>query len=368
MQLLEPASKIKSIILLKKYFNIEYKKTSVFRELLKLVSLKEKATDIAIKYAKKHLGFDFTLVFYDVTTLYFETHKEDDFRRYGFSKDNKQNQPQILIGLVVNEIGFPIYYDIFNGNAYEGKTMIPIISSLKKKYKIDKFMVIADAGMLLENNLKELEKQHIDYVVGSRVKNLNLHQAKAISEVLKQTDKKIIRQDKVIYEYSTKRARKDKTDNGKQIEKAHLLLNNPSKIIRKSKFLSIDSKKNFKLNETAIEKYRLLEGIKGYRTNVTKLSEKLLIERYKDLWRVEQSFRIAKSDLSARPIYHRKRESIKYHILIVFVALCMTKVIELDKKTSLKNVIDDLKDKWTITLVDEISGNLLNILLDKKPH
>lgn len=91
---LESAGKIKSIILLKKYFNIEYKKTSVFRDLLKLVSLKEKATDIAIKYAKKHLGFDFTLVFYDVTTLYFETHKEDDFRRYGFSKDNKQNQPQ----------------------------------------------------------------------------------------------------------------------------------------------------------------------------------------------------------------------------------------------------------------------------------
>lgn len=94
----------------------------------------------------------------------------------------------------------------------------------------------------------------------------------------------------------------------------------------------------------------------------------MLIERYKDLWRVEQSFRIAKSDLSARPIYHRKKESIKYHILIVFVALCMTKVIEIDKKTSLKNVIEDLKDKWTITLVDEISGNLLNILLDKKPH
>lgn len=235
IRVLEPASKIKSIKLLKKYFNIGYKKTTTFRELLKLVTLKERVTDIAIKYAKKNLGFDFTLVFYDVTTLYFETYKEDDFRRHGFSKDNKLNQPQVLIGLVVNEIGFPIYYDIFKGNTYEGKTMIPIISSLKKKYKIDKFMVIADAGMLSENNLKELGKEQIDYVVGSRVKNLNLHQARAISEALNQTDKKIIRQGNVIYEYLTKRARKDKTDNDKQIEKTRLFLNNPSKIIKRTK-------------------------------------------------------------------------------------------------------------------------------------
>ena len=98
------------------------------------------------------------------------------------------------------------------------------------------------------------------------------------------------------------------------------------------------------------------------------MNPKLLIDRYKDLWKVEQSFRIAKSDLEARPIYHRKRSSIEYHILIVFVALCMARVIEIEKGESIKKVMDDLKDKWTVTLIDEISGNSLKITIDKKPH
>lgn len=98
------------------------------------------------------------------------------------------------------------------------------------------------------------------------------------------------------------------------------------------------------------------------------MPNELLIERYKDLWKIEQSFRIAKSDLEARPIYHRKEISIKYHILIVFVALCMARVIEVEKAESVNNVMDSLKDKWTITLADEISGNSLKVIIDKKPH
>ncbi|MGC8979754.1 MAG: IS1634 family transposase, partial [Caldisericum sp.] len=113
---------------------------------------------------------------------------------------------------------------------------------------------------------------------------------------------------------------------------------------------------------------RLLEGIKGYKTNITDVSEQLLITRYHDLWRIEQSFRIAKSDLEARPIYHRKQLSIQYHLLIVFVALCMTRVIEQEKGKSIRQVVDELKDKWTVTLKDEISGNSINILINKKPH
>ena len=171
IRVLEPASKIKSILLLKKYFNIAYKKTTVFRQLSKLVDLKEMICQTAVKYAKDNLYFDFSLVFYDVTTLYFETSISDDFRKNGFSKDNKINQPQILIGLVVNDTGFPIYYDIFKGNTFEGKTIIPVIMTIKEKYQIKKFTVVADAGMLSKDNLSELEKQGVDYVVGARIGN-----------------------------------------------------------------------------------------------------------------------------------------------------------------------------------------------------
>lgn len=368
IRVLEPASKIKSIILLKKYFDISYKKTTAFRELLKLQELKDDIVHIAIKYAEDNLSSDFSLIFYDITTLYFETNKNDDLRKCGFSKDNKINQPQILIGLVVDRVGFPIYYDIFKGNTFEGKTIIPVILAVKEKHQIDRFTVIADAAMLGAENLLELEKHGIDYIVGDRVKNLSIDEARIIANKLNRSNNNIIRQNNIIYEYLSKRAEKDKFDNNKQLEKAQYYLSNPSKVIKRSKFLTYNGKKTFKINETLIEKHRLLEGIKGYKTNIDNLPDEFLVTRYKDLWKIEQSFRIAKSDLEARPIYHRKRSSIEYHVLIVFVALCMAKVIEIEKGESIRKVMDNLKDKWEITLKDEISGNSLKILLDKKTH
>ena len=368
IRVLEPASKAKSVMLLNKYFNMQYKKTTVFRQLEGLVHLKEQAIDRAIQYAKDRLQVDFSLIFYDVTTLYFETFTQDEFRRNGFSKDNKLNQPQILIGLVVDKTGFPIYYDIFSGNTFEGKTIIPIINALKQRYTIRKFTVVADAGMLSENNLQELEKAGIDYVVGARSGYLSITEARSIANKLDKVDKRVIKHDAILYEYSTARARKDKADNDKAILKAQYYLKNPSTAMRRLKFLSGIGMKDFILNKKLIEKHRLLEGIKGYKTNITDVSEQLLIARYHDLWKIEQSFRIAKSDLEARPIYHRKEPSIQYHFLIVFVALCMTRVIEQEKGKSIRQVIDELKDKWTITLKDEISGNSVNILINKIPH
>src|SRR3989344_2289922 len=193
MRVLEPASKIKSIALLDKYFGIHYSKTTAFRELGKLTTLKEDVLNAAIVYAQTNLRFDFSLVFYDVTTLYFETHHGDEFRKSGFSKDNKINQPQILIGLVVNRDGFPIYYDIFKGNTFEGKTIIPVILELKGKYHISEFTVIADAGMLSSDNLAQLDSLGIGFVVGGRTENLNLKEARQIAEGLNKLNHKIVR-------------------------------------------------------------------------------------------------------------------------------------------------------------------------------
>ena len=368
MRVLEPASKIKSIALLDKYFGIHYSKTTAFRELEKLTTLKEDVLKAAIAYAQTNLQFDFSLVFYDVTTLYFETHHGDEFRKSGFSKDNKINQPQILIGLVVNRDGFPIYYDIFQGNTFEGKTIIPVIVELREKYHVSEFTVIADAGMLSSDNLAQLDTLSIGFVVGERTGNLNLNQARQIAEDLNKLNHKIVRIGDTLYEYSVKRATKDKADNDKQLQKALYLLSHPGKVFKRSALLKGNGKKKFRLNEALVEKHRLLEGIKGYRTNITQIPEKLLIDRYHDLWKVEQAFRITKSDLEARPIYHHRRQSIEYHILIVFVALCMGKIIELTQGRTLQRVVDELRDKWTVTLHDEISGNSLEVMLEHKPH
>jgi len=372
IRLLEPASKIKSITLLDKYFGIHYSKGTAFRELEKLVSLKEVVIKKAIGYAKKNLHFDFSLVFYDVTTLYYESFKQDEeetgLRKNGFSKDNKLNQPQILIGLVVNRDGFPLYYDIFQGNTFEGKTIIPVILDIKKKYQINSFTVIADAGMLSHENLSGLNELGISYVVGSRTGKLTLKEIQHIASSLNRANHKIVRVGEIIYEYSSKRAAKDKSDNDKKYQKAMYLMSHPGQVFKRSALLTASGKKAFRLNETLVEKHRLLEGIKGYQTNITRIPEKLLIDRYHDLWKVEQAFRITKSDLEARPIYHRKRQSIEFHILIVFVALCMGKIIELTQGRALQKVVDELKDKWTVTLYDEISGNTLEVMLEHKPH
>lgn len=368
IRVLEPASKIKSIALLSKYFGIHYSKTTAFRELAKLATLKDMVIKAAIAYAQTNLHFDFSLVFYDVTTLYYETSAENGFRAHGFSKDNKPNLPQILIGLLVNHDGFPIYYDIFKGNTFEGKTIIPVIVTVKEKYHIDAFTVIADAAMLSEENLAELKSLGIGFVVGGRTGRLTSSQVQQIAKSLNRVNHKIIRVGETIYEYSSKRATKDKADNDKQLQKALYLLSHPGQVFKRSALLSDSGKKAFRLNEALVEKHRLLEGIKVYRTNITRIPEKLLIDRYHDLWKVEQAFRITKSDLEARPIYHRKKESIEYHILIVFVALCMGKIIELTQGRTLQRVVDELKDKWTVTLYDEISGNTLDVMLEHKPH
>lgn len=368
IRILEPASKIKSIALLDKYFGIHYTKTTAFRELAKLTTLKESVIKAAIVYAQRNLHFNFSLVFYDVTTLYFESFKQDTFRTNGFSKDNKINQPQILIGLVVNCDGFPIYYDIFKGNTFEGKTIIPVIVEIKEKYHIDFFTVVADAGMLSGDNLAELNRLGMSYIVGGRIGKLMLKEVQQIADSLNRVNHKIVRVGEVIYEYSAKRATKDKADNDKQLQKALYLLSHPGQVLKRSTLLTGTDKKAFRLNEALVEKHRLLEGIKGYKTNITQIPEKLLIDRYHDLWKVEQAFRITKSDLEARPIYHRKKESIEYHILIVFVALCMGKIIELTQGRTLQRVVDELKDKWTVTLYDEISGNTLDVMLENKPH
>lgn len=368
MRVLEPASKLQSLYLLKKYFGVAYKKTSVFRQFGQAASLKEKGVEAAISYAQTHLGFDFSLVFYDVTTLYFETHQSDELRLNGFSKDNKINQPQILVGLMVNHTGFPVYYELFPGNTFEGHTMIPLILALKKTYHIGQLTVVADAGMLSEDNIAALETNHIDYIVGARIKKLKVEHIRPVVELLHQQKGNLVRQGNLIWEYSDKRAKKDKSDNDRHIRKAEYIRSHPAQLLRRSSFISPVRNKPLTLNLETIEKHRLLEGVKGYKTNIQNIPDQVLVNRYKELWHVEQSFRIAKSDLQARPIFHRKEIAIRCHLLIVFMALCLTKVIEQEKHMSIQKVVEDLKDLWTVTLTDEISGNTTDLLINMKPH
>jgi transposase len=361
LRVFEPASKLRSLTLLKKYFGFDFTKNSLYKNLSKINNLKTDIEKLAVEYAQKHLSFDLSLVFFDVTTLYFETFKEDkeDFREPGFSKDNK-HQPQILVCLVVTKEGYPIASEIFEGNKFEGHTLIPVIEKFKNSRKITGLTVVADAAMVSLDNIQKLLAKSLNYIVGARVSSLPLSLIKEISTCLNRTEGVYFQTETeygtLICDFSQKRANKNKSDREKQIRKALFQINNPAKTTKRLRFLKQNSKTKLSLNKGLIYKDELLEGIKGYYTNLEEINSQLIVSRYKDLWQVEKAFRIAKSDLLARPIFHSKRQSIQAHILIVFVALCLAKAIELKTGKSIQIVKDEIWDTEDIVIEDTLTG------------
>src|SRR3972149_1846000 len=363
MRIIEPCSKLRSISLLSKYFGVVYPKNSLYLRLPLINNLKVDAEKITVNYARKNLSFDFSLVFFDVTTLYFETFKvdKDNFRKPGFSKDGKHQQPQILVSLVVTKEGYPIAADIFEGNTFEGHTIIPVILNFKNLHKITNLTIVADAGMLSQKNTQKLTEKNLNYIVGARLSSLPLKTIKEMTTTLDKREGVYFQTETpngtLICDYSTKRASKNRFDREKQIKKAQNQINNPGKI-RKLRFLkqASNSKLKYELNQKLIEKQELLDGIKGYITNLKDPNPKLIIARYKDLWHIEKSFRIAKSDLQTRPIYHHKLENIKAHILIVFVALAISKSIEIIKNKSIQSIKTEIWETQDIELHDTLTN------------
>lgn len=374
VRLVEPSSKLQALKLLSRYFGKEYSLRSVYRRLKDLGGLKGRAESLAVAYAGKYLRFDFQLVFYDVTTLYFETFAEDDFRKCGYSKDGKANQPQILVGLLVSREGFPIAYDLYEGNTFEGKTMLPLILSLKRRFNLEKLTVVADAAMLSLDNIRKLEGDGLDYIVGARIANLSQKTIRQISDFLKRKEALYYQNQTahglLLCDYSKKRAAKDRADRQRQIRKARKQIADPKPESRRCRFLKVAGQSTYSLNTRLIDKDRLLDGIKGYYTNLDLNSENrspsLIVARYHDLWQVEKAFRMAKSDLLARPIFHHREENIKAHLLIVFVSLCLSKSLELHTGLSLKRIKDLAWEIEDIVFEDETGREVFTKRMDSK--
>lgn len=361
MRIFEPASKLRSLELMERYFGIKHSRKTYYKIAPQCVELKETVSSKVVNFAKEHYSFDFDIVFYDVTTLYFETFEEDELRKNGFSKDNKSQQPQILVALMVTKEGFPIAHEIFSGNTFEGHTIIPVIKDFIKRHGVKEFTVVADAAMISSENIAELTQHSINYIVGARMGNLS-------ADLLELVDKQIDRQDGrniriktdlgyLICSYSSVRYRKDLYEMNKQIQKARQVIEAPAKN-RKQKFTKTN-KQQLELNEELIEKTKKLLGIKGYYTNLEEqvADNKIIIARYHELYRIEQAFRVSKSDLETRPIFHFKEQPIKMHVLICFMALAISKHIEIKAGVSIRKFLDESKK-----IVD---GQILNHITDK---
>lgn len=362
IRIIKATSKRESLKLLSQYFDINYSESLLYKAFKGFQKYKRQVEDINTQFATEKLNQDLTVMFYDVTTLYFESFKPKELQTLGFSKDNKFCQPQLVIGLVITDKGFPLTYHTYQGKKFEGHTMIPTIEQYLRKNKQNLITVVADAGMLSRINIVQLKQLGWKYIVGARLSNLS---KKCFDQIKKHNfsengDLDInTKLGRLIISFSQKRFRKDNLDLEKSIEKAKSLVKNPSKMTSRYKYVKKDKKLEYSLNNSLIDKRKVLLGLKGYYTN-TNYSIDRIISEYKNLWKIEQNFRVLKSDLACRPIYHWKPANIQGHLLVSFIALGVSKYIEISKQQSIKSYIKEIIQIKTLKLLHLKSEQILS--------
>jgi transposase len=359
-----PLSKLKTIDYLYRYQGVMLDIDAIYRFLDKLNNtLKEQVEQIAFAHTLSVLQGNISVVFYDMTTLYFEASDEDDLRKTGFSKDGKHQNPQIFIGLLVGLGGYAIGYDIYEGNTYEGHTLIPFLEKISKKFKLNKPVIVADAGLLSNDNIKALEEKQYEYIIGTRLKN---EPNKIKNQILKNKyiDGSIISMKKstttrFVVNYSNVRASKDAYNRQRGLNRLEKLIKagklTKSNINNKgyNKYLKMIGDVKIEIDYEKYSNDNEWDGLKGYVTN-TKLTNNEVLENYKNLWHIEKAFRMSKTDLRIRPIYHRLRNRIEAHICISFTAYCIYKeldrVLYAEKSTlSLKKAAELTHNMYQIT-------------------
>lgn len=334
-----PTSKLKTVDYLYRYRGIRTSKDKVYRFLDNLNNkYKQTVENVSYQYTRKRLK-TISVVFYDMTTLYFEAEDEDDLRKIGFSKDGKFQKPQIMLGLLVGECGLPISYHIFRGNTFEGHTLLPVLKEAQQKYGFKKPTVIADAALLSKKNLKSLSQQQYRFIIGGRIKN---ESEKIKSQILKQAIRikdgsgfSIKKPDgtRLVVTYSDKRAQKDRHNRQRGLRKLRSRIKS-GRLTKQNinnrgynKFLVLKGKITVEIDEDKIKEDKKWDGLKGYLTN-TGLSPKNIVKNYSHLWQIEKAFRISKTDLRIRPIYHQLHRRIESHICIAFTAYTIYKELE----------------------------------------
>jgi transposase len=306
-------------------------------------------------------------VLYDVSTLYFETDAGDGFREPGFSKERRL-EPQITIGLLTDQGGFPLMVSAFEGNKAETKTMLPVIESFMAAHDLPDVTVVADAGMVSEANQKEIEAAGLSFILGMKIPRVPYAVAQWRREHPGQEipDGHVFtqpwpagpdggRRDQVIYyQYKADRARRTLRGIGEQIAKAEQAVAGKTPV-KRNRFVQLSGGTR-SVNRDLEAKARSLAGIKGYITSLaacpdgTPVTPEFVIGAYHHLFEIERSFRMSKSDLQARPIYHRKRDSIEAHLTIVFAALAVGRWIEDQAGWSIRKFVRTARRYRTIKI------------------
>ena len=387
-RLVEPTSKLDSLRVIKD-LGVEPVHLSTVKRALKRCAAKDYRPLVqtaCFEHVWSGAGGDVSLLMYDVTTLYFEAENEDDLRKVGFSKERRVD-PQIVVGLLVDRSGFPLEIACYEGNKAETATIIPIVKAFQDRHQITDMVVVADAGMLSATNLQALDDAGLRFIVGSRVtkaphdlaKHFCWHgdhftDAQIIDTItMRRTKPDPARLDtcdepvwnpqahplawRAVWQYSRKRAVRDQHTLTAQQNRAQAIIDglHPP---RKARFLKT-SGATLTLDHTSLDRARRLTGLKGYVTNITvdTMPADQVISAYHELWHVEQSFRMSKTDLAARPIFHHTRDAIEAHLTIVFTALAIARDLQARTGWSIKRIIQTLQPLRHVTITITINGH-----------
>ena len=334
----QPASKLATTAYLKSYFDEDVDLNHIYRYMDTLYNTQmETVQRISVEHTRRITGGRIGLLFYDVSTLYFETSRTDMLREPGFSKDGKSKESQVVLGLLLSEGGYPLSYSLFNGKQYEGFTMIPMIDDFKQRFNLgDDFVVVADSGLMNSSNLKLLREGHYKYIIGARIKS----ERKEIKEcaLAQPKDGKCHEcshgnGERLILSYSKSRADREAYNRKRGVERLRKAYGSGTltkdKVNKRgyNKFLEISKDVKVIINEGKINEDSQWDGLKGYITN-TDIDAGLVVDQYHGLWVVERAFRISKGTLEMRPMFHFTERRIEAHVCICFVAYKVYKELE----------------------------------------
>ena len=369
-RLYHPGSKLRTAEYMERFMHQSYSSDAIYRFLDELctrgktaeqvreatddgVGVKWQVEQVAFEHTKAVMGGQVTVAFYDTSTLYFES-QEDDVRVPGYSKDGKNENPQVVLGLLVGTGGNPIGYELHKGNQYEGSTLLPIVKKLEKRFNLSHPVIIADSGLLSAKNIEQLEEDGYEYIVGARVRSMSKADKEAVLKLGLKDGELIsltIKDRRHVISMSDKRAKKDARDREKGIKRLEKRFAN-GKITKASvnnrgynRFLTLQGETTVTIDLDKIAEDARLDGLKGYVTN-SKITDKEIVENYRNLSFIERAFRMNKTDLAIRPIYHRLFNRIEAHVCICFTAY--TILLELER--TLAKTADKKNKKAGITI------------------
>jgi transposase len=377
-RLIHPGSKLKTVDYLLHYRGVHTNEDRIYRYMDRFaVNHKETAIAITFEHTRKILGGQISIAFYDITTLYFEASDEDDLRRLGFSKDGRAQNPQILLALMLGIDGQPLAFEVFEGDKFEGHTLIPVVEAFRTRYQLQNLVIVADAGLLSKDNISELIRLNYPFILGARLKGeVDTIKSRILEHNYHQQDTITIQksaQVRLIINYSEKRAKKDAHARRQGLLRLEKSIRSgrltKEKINNRgyNKYLRLRDKVGVEIDYKLFEADSKWNGLKGYVTN-SSYSQMEILDNYKHLWTIEKAFRISKTDLRVRPIYHRLEKRIRTHICLAFCSYKIYKELERQLKAkkcpySVEQALRALKTIYEASIVLPRSKSKRRILL-----